>query len=649
MLQDSPGMNPFIESFRQECKYLNDIKHPNIVQYLGICQKPQNHHPALLMELMDQSLRHFLESSSHPLATRVETNICHDTALALAHLHSIGIIHRDLSSNNVLLIGNGIRAKICDFGMSKMVDASRSRYITPLSLLPHCPGVVSYMPPQALWEVPIYTAKLDCFSFGVLSIEIMTGLLPNPTARTKIVDYDCLTGKIPIPVLETECRKEHIDMIDQGHPLLPIALRCLAMKEEGRPSARELCELLEEVKLTLVDAITAPDDCQVSDPVEATKLKTGEKACRCGELEAIRQDQEHKVASLHRQLQVSEATNAKLNRIKLNQEKKIERLLQQLKEKSGARKFENPLQAKEIRHKISTGILVQDWRVGKDAPYTVAQKSSAVEKNCMYCAFNPTPVHVIFYYDIKDNSWSKVPCFETNKFTGLSLFVKNGGLLVTFRHSLGDSLYMLDGKWHKAGKYNLIHSSRITCVSYHNDYLLLFCFDYFDENNKLLIFELTGGTHYGTIKNVPIFDRASAIVCGDKLYLVEIGSKGKWTKKTIRTSLSKLFHKQSFLGFKTDTAVEWEKMAPLPVVRSTCVSYRNHLLSVGGYEEEEVCNKIFAYDEAQSSWDIIGSIPTARYNCLVNVVRDQLVVVGGWINHMECCDIVEIGTLHIYN
>ena len=149
---------------------------------------------------------------------------------------------------------------------------------------------------------------------------------------------------------------------------------------------------------------------------------------------------------MHRQLQVSEATNAELNRIKLNQEKKIERLLQQLKEKSGARKFENPLQAKEIRHKISTGFLVQDWRVGKDAPYTVAQKSSAVEKNCMYCAFNPTPVHVIFYYDIKDNSWSKVPCFETNKFTGLSLFVKNGGLLVTFRHSLGDSLYMLDGK-----------------------------------------------------------------------------------------------------------------------------------------------------------------------------------------------------------
>ena len=51
-------------------------------------------------------------------------------ALALAYLHSNAIIHRDLSSNNVLLIGEGSRAKVTDFGMSKLMDMNPR--MTPL-------------------------------------------------------------------------------------------------------------------------------------------------------------------------------------------------------------------------------------------------------------------------------------------------------------------------------------------------------------------------------------------------------------------------------------------------------------------------------------------------------------------------------------
>jgi serine/threonine-protein kinase TNNI3K len=58
------------------------------------------------MELMDDSLTHFLESSPRPIPYHIQVNICHDITLALSFLHSNGIVHRDLSSNNVLLIGN---------------------------------------------------------------------------------------------------------------------------------------------------------------------------------------------------------------------------------------------------------------------------------------------------------------------------------------------------------------------------------------------------------------------------------------------------------------------------------------------------------------------------------------------------------------
>ena len=91
--------------FEQECRFLSEIRHPNIVQYLGVGQDGETGLPVLLMELMDDSLTHFLEQSEEPLAYHVQVNISHDIALAVAFLHLNRIVHRDLSSNNVLLIG----------------------------------------------------------------------------------------------------------------------------------------------------------------------------------------------------------------------------------------------------------------------------------------------------------------------------------------------------------------------------------------------------------------------------------------------------------------------------------------------------------------------------------------------------------------
>ena len=107
--------------FEQECEFLSTIRHPNIVQYLGIHRDPDTGLPVLLMELMDNSLTHFLESSPQPIPYHIQVNICHDISLALSFLHSNNIVHRDLSSSNVLVTGN-IRAKVTDFGMARLSD-----------------------------------------------------------------------------------------------------------------------------------------------------------------------------------------------------------------------------------------------------------------------------------------------------------------------------------------------------------------------------------------------------------------------------------------------------------------------------------------------------------------------------------------------
>ena len=174
-----------IKRFQLECEFLSTVRHPNIVQYLGTHQDPDTGLPILLMELMDDSLTHFLESSTLPIPYHIQVNICHDITLALSFLHSNDIVHRDLSSNNVLLIGN-IIAKLTDFGMARLGDLNphATRFTNTM-----CPGTDVYTPPEAVQDKPVYTEKIDCFSFGVIIVQTLTREFPKPGDRQmKIYD-----------------------------------------------------------------------------------------------------------------------------------------------------------------------------------------------------------------------------------------------------------------------------------------------------------------------------------------------------------------------------------------------------------------------------------------------------------------------------
>ena len=250
----SPRLSPRINRphriplrrFEQECRFLSQIKHPNIVQYLGTYRDPDSRALVLLMELMDESLTHFLVRMSVPIPYHLEVGISHDVAVALAYLHSNNIIHRDLSGNNVLLI-HGCRAKVSDFGMSTLVTnpSGNSRTV--------CPGTPVYMPPEALNETPKYSEMLDSFSFGVVVLQILTREFPNPTDRFTAMKVphpqqpNVMTeAKFDVP--EKVRRKEHIDMVRQDEPLLDIVLDCLNDRDSGRPSASTLCSRLEALK-----------------------------------------------------------------------------------------------------------------------------------------------------------------------------------------------------------------------------------------------------------------------------------------------------------------------------------------------------------------------------------------------------------------
>ena len=189
-----------MKRFEQECEFMSSMRHPNIVLYLGMHQDTESGLPVLLMELMDESLTLFLESSKQPIPYHIQVNICHDIALALSFLHSNNILHRDLSSNNVLLRGN-VLAKVTDFGMARLSEGNRrATHLTNTV----CPGTDVYMPPEAVDERAAYTEKIDCFSFGVIVLQMLTRLFPKPGERIETINDPRYPRPIKMNIPEIE-------------------------------------------------------------------------------------------------------------------------------------------------------------------------------------------------------------------------------------------------------------------------------------------------------------------------------------------------------------------------------------------------------------------------------------------------------------
>jgi serine/threonine protein kinase len=221
-----------IRRFEQQCERLSTLRHPNIVQFIGTYSDPDTKLPVLLMELMDDNLTHFLEDFSHPVPYHILVNICHDVALALSYLHARSVVHRDVSSSCILLLGNNARVvKLGNFGSSMIMTTIH----TDLDI---CPGKLMYMPPEALFDHPKYTEKIDCFSFGIIVIQVLTGKVPYPDVLESGFRIKCICYEN----FEIQRRQNHISKIDPQHPLLSIALDCLNDLDMKRPTAHELCE-----------------------------------------------------------------------------------------------------------------------------------------------------------------------------------------------------------------------------------------------------------------------------------------------------------------------------------------------------------------------------------------------------------------------
>ena len=263
--------------FVRECQLMSTLCHPNIVQFLGVTFNiPGSRLPTLVMERLLTSLHDLLAPDTPPpsgavtplsfFSMSLRCSVLHNVAGGLAYLHerSPPVIHRDLSARNVLLDSEMV-AKIADLGVARIVPRVRAA-----ATMTKGPGAFIYMPPEARAEKSKYSASIDIFSIGVVTIFTIGGVFPcDPLESTY---YNDETGLV-VARTELQRRSKYMRYVNEqlracgqlrgDHPLIRLIQQCLHNGPHKRPSVREVLHLLEETRAGVRDEKSERNKCEL--------------------------------------------------------------------------------------------------------------------------------------------------------------------------------------------------------------------------------------------------------------------------------------------------------------------------------------------------------------------------------------------------
>ena len=239
LLEAARGQGNFdmmLNNFRRECDLLERLDHPHVVGFKGAFYDETADEPILVMELMTENLRQYLQRNRGQLSRQRQLAICIEIVRGLRFLHTRTppIVHRDLTDKNILLAVDGV-VKIGDLGQSRLKGPEE--YFSSAQ-----PGLIPFMPPEAMREQSRYNEKLDIFSLGVLMLEVATQQPP----RVSLVGIGTVT--------QSQRRREDLSKLDEDHPLLLLILSCLRDNPKERPDVvsvhRQLLAMVEGVEVS---------------------------------------------------------------------------------------------------------------------------------------------------------------------------------------------------------------------------------------------------------------------------------------------------------------------------------------------------------------------------------------------------------------
>jgi serine/threonine protein kinase len=178
----------FIERFRREAKAVANLSHPNIVPIYSYGE--EGNHTYIAMQYVEGGT--LKQSRGEVYRPDDALRLSLPIVKALAYAHQRGIVHRDIKPSNVLM-SEGQRPLLADFGLAKMVEASVQLTGTGVGM-----GTPAYMSPEQ-GEGKHVDRRTDIYSLGIMLYEMLTGDVPFRADTPMAVVIKHMTAPMPIP------------------------------------------------------------------------------------------------------------------------------------------------------------------------------------------------------------------------------------------------------------------------------------------------------------------------------------------------------------------------------------------------------------------------------------------------------------------
>ena len=272
---DGDVIDPYAdEDFRKECDALQRIDIPHLLKFFGFGTTAAGGRFIVTELLAGGSLYDTLRNPQCDLPWRTRVKIAMQVALGMKHLHERHMLHRDLKSANVLL-DEQLRAKVCDFGLSRVVRPARQRVVhSPFTgvtrLLPaqfdsaeindrqqpvlslediavnvldargtmtKAAGTLLWMAPEVYRGDRNYTGAVDVYSYGIMMWELATRKKPWVDELSDGTAFFWQLNR----ALQTGCRPAIPDDVAAEHGEFVVVMqRCWAGDPADRPSFAEV-------------------------------------------------------------------------------------------------------------------------------------------------------------------------------------------------------------------------------------------------------------------------------------------------------------------------------------------------------------------------------------------------------------------------
>ncbi|KAL0336162.1 UNVERIFIED_CONTAM: putative receptor-like protein kinase [Sesamum radiatum] len=233
-----------METFVREVTSLSHIKHPNLVELLGHCDG--NDESFLVYELCDNgNLSEWLFGKQKSLTWIQRLDIAIDSARGLCFLHTYPdgcIVHRDVKPTNILL-GTNFRAKLSDFGLSKVICMGLSYVSSEVR------GTFGYVDPEYQKNRHVHSST-DVYSFGIVLLQLLSGQRVINLEATRPIPLTKMAKNLGRGGDVTEFADPKLNgeySVEGFRVMFRLALSCTGLKQQ-RPSMEKVVAVLEKAR-----------------------------------------------------------------------------------------------------------------------------------------------------------------------------------------------------------------------------------------------------------------------------------------------------------------------------------------------------------------------------------------------------------------